>query len=192
MSKQVNMVMDANSKSPMFSLLAIHLLYLMWMTSRLALLFAMIYDLKNWDVSIETTVVCNSLVHFKVAKFMNFHFFPAGVDMLIYPAAFDLTIGPMQWETLQRGRANDLQIFVATVSAARVDDADYVAYGHSMIVDPWGQVVVTAGEGEETIVCNLDVQLVQQARNQIPVANQRRLDLYETISKFQKMPKIIK
>lgn len=112
--------------------------------------------------------------------------------MLIYPAAFDLTTGPMHWESLQRGRANDLQIFVATVSAARVDEAEYVAYGHSMIVNPWGQVVVAAQEGEETIVCDLDVQLVQQVRKQIPISKQRRLDLYETISKFKEEPKIVK
>lgn len=112
--------------------------------------------------------------------------------MLIYPAAFDLTTGPMRWESLQRGRANDLQVFVATVSAARVEEADYVAYGHSMIVDPWGQVVVSAQEGEETIVSNLDVQLVRQVRDQIPISKQRRLDLYETISKFRDEPKILK
>lgn len=112
--------------------------------------------------------------------------------MLIYPAAFNLTTGPMQWEALQRGRANDLQIFVATVSAARVEGAEYVAYGHSMVVDPWGQVVVTAQEGEETVVCDLDVPLVQQVRDQIPISKQRRLDLYETISKFKNEPKIIK
>lgn len=37
-------------------------------------------------------------------------------DMLIYPAAFNMTTGPMHWELLQRARANDLQLFVATIS----------------------------------------------------------------------------
>lgn len=36
--------------------------------------------------------------------------------MLLYPAAFNMTTGPLHWELLQRGRANDLQLFVATVS----------------------------------------------------------------------------
>lgn len=112
--------------------------------------------------------------------------------MLIYPAAFDLTTGPMQWEALQRGRANDLQIYVATVSSARVDEAGYIAYGHSMIVDPWGQVVVSAQYGEEIVVSDLNTQLVQQVRDQIPISKQRRLDLYETISKFMEQPKVVK
>lgn len=112
--------------------------------------------------------------------------------MLIYPAAFDLTTGPLHWESLQRGRANDLQIYVATVSAARVDEAEYVAYGHSMIVDPWGQVVVSAGEREQTIVSELCPQLVQLVRDQIPISRQRRTTLYETVSKFKETPKIVK
>lgn len=39
-----------------------------------------------------------------------------GCDMLLYPAAFNMTTGPMHWELLQRGRANDLQLFVTTIS----------------------------------------------------------------------------
>lgn len=112
--------------------------------------------------------------------------------MLIYPAAFDLTTGPMHWEALQRARANDLQIYVATVSAARLDEADYVAYGHSMVVDPWGHAVVSAAEREEIIVTDLSAQLVQQVREQIPISKQRRLSLYDTISKFKDNPQIVK
>lgn len=37
-------------------------------------------------------------------------------DMLLYPAAFNMTTGPLHWELLQRARANDLQLFVATIS----------------------------------------------------------------------------
>lgn len=105
--------------------------------------------------------------------------------MLIYPAAFDMTTGPMHWEALQRGRANDLQLFVATVSSARVYEADYVAYGHSMIVDPWGQVVASAEADEKIVVYDMDVEQVQKVRDQIPISKQRRVDLFETISKLK-------
>lgn len=40
-------------------------------------------------------------------------------DMLLYPAAFNMTTGPLHWELLQRARANDLQLFVATVSPGK-------------------------------------------------------------------------
>lgn len=75
--------------------------------------------------------------------------------MLLYPAAFNMTTGPLHWELLQRARANDLQLFVATCSPSRVDGSDYVAWGHSMIVDPWGKVVASAQEKEEILVADL-------------------------------------
>lgn len=75
--------------------------------------------------------------------------------MLIYPAAFNTTTGPLHWELLQRGRANDLQLYVATISSARDENFEYKAWGHSMVVDPWGKVIVTANEGEEIIYADI-------------------------------------
>lgn len=75
--------------------------------------------------------------------------------MLIYPAAFNMTTGPLHWELLQRARANDLQLFIATISPARDTNAEYIAWGHSTVVDPWGKVVSSAAEGEEVIVADL-------------------------------------
>jgi len=73
---------------------------------------------------------------------------------------------------------------VATVSPARDTTSNYIAWGHSTIVDPWGKIIKSAQDGEETIVADLDTSLVQKVREQIPVSNQRRLDLYDTLSKF--------
>lgn len=75
--------------------------------------------------------------------------------MLLYPAAFNMTTGPLHWELLQRARANDLQLFVGTVSPARNENSDYVAWGHSMVVDPWGKVVAQAQEKEEIVVVDI-------------------------------------
>lgn len=60
-----------------------------------------------------------------------------GCKLLVYPGAFNMTTGPAHWEALQRGRAIDNQVYVATVSPARDDSASYVAWGHSTIVSPW-------------------------------------------------------
>lgn len=106
-----------------------------------------------------------------------------GCEMIIYPAAFNLTTGPLHWELLQRARANDNQLYVVTTSPARDPNADYVAYGHSMIVDPWAKVLKAAGDGEETITADIDFTLVEQVRQQIPVFSQRRIDLYSTEKK---------
>ncbi|XP_034871124.1 omega-amidase NIT2 isoform X3 [Mirounga leonina] len=60
-----------------------------------------------------------------------------GCQLLVYPGAFNMTTGPAHWELLQRGRAVDNQVYVATASPARDDQASYVAWGHSTIVSPW-------------------------------------------------------
>ncbi|KAG4075509.1 hypothetical protein HA402_003334 [Bradysia odoriphaga] len=106
-----------------------------------------------------------------------------GCDMLIYPAAFNMTTGPLHWELLQRARANDLQLYVASISPARDPDFEYVAWGHSMVVDPWGKVVITAKESEEIVYADIDMSLNEKVRAQIPISRQRRTDLYETVSK---------
>ncbi|EDW13962.1 omega-amidase NIT2 [Drosophila mojavensis] len=106
-----------------------------------------------------------------------------GCEMIVYPAAFNMTTGPLHWELLQRARANDNQLFVVTTSPARDTSAEYVAYGHSMIVDPWAKVQKTADENEQILVDDIDFSLVEQVRQQIPVFSQRRLDLYGTEKK---------
>lgn len=106
-----------------------------------------------------------------------------GCEMIIYPAAFNMTTGPLHWELLQRARANDNQLFVVTTSPARDTTADYVAYGHSMIVDPWAKVLKAADESEQIVAADIDFTLVEQVRQQVPVFNQRRLDLYSTEKK---------
>lgn len=79
--------------------------------------------------------------------------------MIIYPAAFNMTTGPLHWELLQRARANDNQLFIATISPARDENSDYVAYGHSMVVDPWAKVLKVAGAEEEVLVADIGKHL---------------------------------
>lgn len=59
-----------------------------------------------------------------------------GARVLIYPGAFNMTTGPMHWELLLRARAVDQQVVVCGVSPARDERGEYVAWGHSMVVDP--------------------------------------------------------
>ena len=63
-----------------------------------------------------------------------------------------MVTGPAHWELLQRGRAVDNQLFVAACSPARNETSGgYVAWGHSSIVNPWGNVIAKAGSKEEII-----------------------------------------
>ncbi|KAH8407920.1 hypothetical protein KR222_000802, partial [Zaprionus bogoriensis] len=102
-----------------------------------------------------------------------------GCSMLVYPSAFCICQGPLHWELLQRARATDNQLFVVTCSPARDNMSGYVAYGHSMIVDPWARVQREAGIGREFIVEQIDFNMVDEVRRQIPLYKQRRTDVYE-------------
>lgn len=104
-----------------------------------------------------------------------------GCDMLIYPSAFNMTTGPLHWSLLIRCRAVDNQAFVAVASPARVTDSNYVAWGHSMVVDPWGKILEEASEKDMDLYVDLDFGDRENMRQQIPTENQRRTDLYDTI-----------
>lgn len=93
----------------------------------------------------------------------------AGVKMVFVPAAFNMTTGPAHWETLFKSRALDQQIFVLGCSPARDETASYVAYGHSILTDPWGSVVCELGAEEGTLVAQIDLGRVNSVRQQIPL-----------------------
>ncbi|XP_075226379.1 omega-amidase NIT2 isoform X2 [Lycorma delicatula] len=104
-----------------------------------------------------------------------------GISMLLLPAAFNMTTGPLHWELLMRGRAIDEQIFVAACSPAQCPDSDYKAYGHSIIVNPWGKVIKQAEFNEEILTADIDLNECDNARQSIPIFKQRRTDLYDTV-----------
>jgi omega-amidase len=107
-----------------------------------------------------------------------------GCGILLYPGAFNMTTGPLHWELLQRARAVDNALYVVTVSPSRAKDTKgYVAYGHSSVISPMGEVLADAGTEDRVVVQELDLEKVAAMRQQIPCFNQKRHDLYETISK---------
>ena len=99
-------------------------------------------------------------------------------QMIFVPAAFNLTTGPAHWETLFKSRALDNQVFVLGNSPARNEQASYVAYGHSIVVNPWGQIIQELDEGEGILAVELDLEQIKDVREALPVWRQRRVDLY--------------
>lgn len=87
--------------------------------------------------------------------------------MLIYPGAFNMTTGPLHWELLQRSRANDNQLYVVTTSPARDEKAEYIAWGHSTVVNPWGQVLKKAAHGEDLISVDIGKKIYMYANVRI-------------------------
>ncbi|MHB8063994.1 MAG: carbon-nitrogen hydrolase family protein [Ruminiclostridium sp.] len=93
----------------------------------------------------------------------------AGAKLFITPGAFNMTTGPAHWELLIRARALDNQVFHAAVSPARNTGARYVAYGNSMVCDPWGTVINRADEKEQIVFADIDLDMVNSIRAQIPI-----------------------
>ncbi|KAI5736136.1 hypothetical protein M8J76_000330 [Diaphorina citri] len=107
-----------------------------------------------------------------------------GCDLLIYPGAFNMTTGPLHWELLVRSRANDNQVYVAACSPAQDKNSDYIAWGHSTVVDPWANILATS-QFEETIVyADIDLNTLNKVRDQIPTGKQKRYDLYDVTAKL--------
>ncbi|KAG0160903.1 hypothetical protein PDIDSM_8435 [Penicillium digitatum] len=109
-----------------------------------------------------------------------------GAFLLVYPAAFNTTTGPLHWSLLARARAVDNQSYVALCSPARDLDASYQAYGHSLVADPSATVLSEAGEKETIIYADLHHDAIANIRSGIPISTQRRFDLYPDVSAGQK------
>lgn len=74
-----------------------------------------------------------------------------GCDMLLFQSAFPVTAGHF-WETLHRARAMDNQLYVVGTAGAKIDDSKaFVYWGKSCVVQPDGQIIAQAGDGEELL-----------------------------------------
>ncbi|KAJ8965944.1 hypothetical protein NQ314_003829 [Rhamnusium bicolor] len=123
--------------------------------------------------------ICYDLRFEELAKLYRLQ----GCEILIYPGAFNMTTGPIHWELLQRARALDNEVYVFAISPAR-NDKGYIAWGHSQITNPWGKVTAQASYKEEIIYDDIDLTECDKIRQQIPIFNQRRTDIYDTIKKL--------
>ena len=93
----------------------------------------------------------------------------AGAQIICVPAAFNMTTGPAHWELSFRMRAVDNQCYLAGCSPARDETGCYVAYGHSIVTAPWGNVLAQADETEQVIVSKIDLSEVDRVRAALPI-----------------------
>lgn len=109
-----------------------------------------------------------------------------GAKLLIYPGAFNMNTGPAHWSLLARGRAVDTQSYVAMVCPARsANKEDYQAYGHSMVINPWADIVAEAEHEPGVWVVDVDPSEADRIRGQVPTSNQKRGDVYSPYAKFE-------
>eukprot|EP01006_Ploeotia_vitrea_P062640 TRINITY_DN84167_c0_g1_i1.p1 TRINITY_DN84167_c0_g1~~TRINITY_DN84167_c0_g1_i1.p1 ORF type:complete len:285 (-),score=25.06 TRINITY_DN84167_c0_g1_i1:71-925(-) len=103
----------------------------------------------------------------------------AGSELLVYPGAFNMVTGPAHWHLLARTRAVDTQQYVAFCSPSRDENSvsGYVAFGHSLVVDPWGTVVAEAGHEEEIVYHEIDWDSIADVRKKLPSVSGKRQDV---------------
>lgn len=98
----------------------------------------------------------------------------AGASFLTIPAAFTHTTGLAHWHVLQRARAIETGCFVIAPAQAGQHENGRRTFGHSLIVDPWGQVLAEAGEDPGIIVADIDPAKVTEARTRVPALTHDR------------------
>ena len=100
-----------------------------------------------------------------------------GAEIHMVPSAFTLATGKDHWEPLLRARAIETQSYVLAPAQYGKHDDDGLkeSWGHSMIVDPWGQVIASVSDGVGFALAEIDLERVRRIRRAIPVAKHRRL-----------------
>lgn len=102
-----------------------------------------------------------------------------GAQIILVPAAFNHTTGPLHWELLFRSRAADNQVFTLGTAPALNPDASYHSWGHSIAVSPWGKVLNQMDLNEGYISTEIDLSEVSAVREQLPLLKHRRTDIYK-------------
>ncbi|KAL4977524.1 carbon-nitrogen hydrolase [Aspergillus desertorum] len=103
-------------------------------------------------------------------------------QIITYPSAFTVPTGKAHWETLLRARAIETQSYVIAAAQAGPHNQKRRSYGHSMIVNPWGEIVAELGdeyEEPQIAVANIDLDLLAKVRREMPLL--RRTDIYPEI-----------
>lgn len=99
-----------------------------------------------------------------------------GAEMLVVPAEWPHPRCD-HWKTILKARAIENQLFV--IAANRCGRQGMVRFcGNSMVVNPWGEVISEAGDGEETIAADIDLSLVKKYREDMPALKSRRPEVY--------------
>jgi len=101
-----------------------------------------------------------------------------GAKFVIVPAAFNMTTGPAHWALTARARALDNQLFVALCSPARDEHSDYVAYGYSMVTNPWGEIIGNLEQEEGILVVDMELEQCEEIRKGLPLLKHRRPEIY--------------
>ena len=98
----------------------------------------------------------------------------AGATILAIPAAFTVPTGEAHWHVLLRARAIEAGVFVVAAAQSGRHEDGRETYGHSLVVDPWGRVLLDMGEDVGLGYADLDLGRVDEVRRRLPAIRHRR------------------
>lgn len=108
-----------------------------------------------------------------------------GAQIITYPSAFTVPTGRSHWEPLLRARAIESQAYIIAAAQVGAHNEKRVSYGHSLIVNPWGEVLVDlsgtedGGQAPKLGTAEVDLGFLEKVRREMPLL--RRTDVYPEI-----------
>ena len=97
-----------------------------------------------------------------------------GTDLISVPAAFTVPTGKAHWQVLLRARAIEAELFVVAAAQAGRHEDGRETYGHSLVADPWGEVLLEMGDQPGLGFVEIDLARIVDVRSRIPVHQHRR------------------
>jgi predicted amidohydrolase len=98
----------------------------------------------------------------------------ADADVIAVPAAFTVPTGHAHWHVLQRARAIEAGLFIVAAAQVGHHEDGRNTFGHSLVVDPWGELLLDMGEEPGVSFAEIDLKRIFDVRSRIPALNHRR------------------
>lgn len=95
------------------------------------------------------------------------------LSLIVMPAAFTYTTGSAHWEILLRARAIENQCYVLAAAQGGRHENGRRTWGHSMLVDPWGEVISCLPEGEGHVEGRIELTRIDEVRISLPALRHR-------------------
>ncbi len=123
-----------------------------------------VFDAEGWRIGMS---VCYDL------RFPELYRTLSPVDLIVVPSAFTYTTGSAHWETLLRARAIENQCYVLAPAQGGRHPNGRRTWGHSMLIDPWGEVLAVLAEGEGVVAGAIERAKISEVRRMLPALGHR-------------------
>lgn len=127
----------------------------------------------NSPIGILGLSICYDL---RFPELYRYEVLQSKADLLLVPSAFLQTTGKAHWEILLRARAIENTCFVIAAAQSGKHNENRNSYGHSMVVDPWGDILLDMGEEVGVGIVEIDLERIEEIRSKIPCLKHKKLE----------------